>query len=109
VPLPINKQRRSNIEWAGLVPDNIASEQEAFERGSTAIAMQRAGFTFQEIADAFGVSNSRAQQLAAKASSKIEMSPVERYFAEVEKPGLARKPMLRLAKEDLDIFIRHRA
>jgi hypothetical protein len=79
------KQRRSNIDWSEHLPPRLAIEQNAYERCMTALAMRQAGLMFKEIAEAFGISSPRAQQIVHKGerllAQRPRRSPAERYFA----------------------------
>jgi hypothetical protein len=90
---PMNKQRRSNVDWLSLVPERVAHEQMLWERCATAAEMRRAGLTYKRIGECLGVTGGRARQLTARAEHDAAfLSPVEEYCSQ---PAMDVKPSRR--------------
>lgn len=74
--------------WDGLVPQDVAQRQIAWERGRRALQKRRMGWLLQDIGKSEGVSRERARQLILKAERVEEWtrakglpeSPVERWM-----------------------------
>lgn len=78
---PMEKQRRSSIDWYALVPDDVAYDQIRWERRQTVRAMREAGMTQKEIGLRFDLTKESIRQYEVHAHRSAASSPVEEYFA----------------------------
>lgn len=80
------RMRRSRVDWEAITGDpRLAMRQMAHERRLTALAMRRAGMTFDAIGARFAVTRSRAVQLVNRAEQLQQrapwsLSPVEKWM-----------------------------
>jgi hypothetical protein len=67
------------MDWADLVPREVAIEQKAYEIDYRAWRMRQVGFTYAEIGRRLGVDDSWAKQ-RVKRYLRRKYIPVERYL-----------------------------
>lgn len=67
------------IDWNDLVPPEVADRQRQWERLHRCARARDVGLKYREIADLYGFSLTRAQQLVVQGTRR-EVSPVERYL-----------------------------
>lgn len=85
-----HKQRGSRIEWADIVPLDIAKLQVAWEKARTAARLRAVtGMTFREIGEAYGVTPARVRQMIEKYELR-SLSPVEIYQSRAEAKRIPR-------------------
>lgn len=88
---PDHKLRRSRVDWYAIMPSHLAARQVAWERAETAHHMRTCGFQLSQIADAFGVSTTRARAVVARADRwrvTKRRSPAETWFQQSSEPPM---------------------
>lgn len=74
---PMEKQRRSNVDWEAILPSHVATLQIAFERRATVRAMHATGMTFADIGIRFGLTGQSISRLAHTTPDKIAPATAE--------------------------------
>jgi hypothetical protein len=67
-PWPLEKQRRSRIDWHSLLDPAIADMQISYERRKTVLALYAEGHNYTAIAHLFGLTPSRISKMAKDGS-----------------------------------------
>jgi hypothetical protein len=71
------------MNWADLLPPQVAVSQAAYERAGRVLNARRAGATLTQIAERMGRSVERVRQLENKATKQTgKLSPIEKYYWE---------------------------
>jgi hypothetical protein len=82
------RERRSRVDWCELTGDQgLATRQIAWERASTVLAMRRAGFTLNDIAQRFGLHKTRVRQIEVRGEREqigARVSPIEQWMRETQ-------------------------
>ena len=75
-PWPMEKQRRSRVDWHAFLPERWATQQIAWERHRTACALRKMGLTYKEIGARFGCGAHNARLLCFKGQRQRKKQPV---------------------------------
>lgn len=75
----MEKQRRSRMDWSAILPRDIASRQEEYERFTTIVRMKEVGLTYREIGERLGLSVERSRHLYCK-GTRIRNHPAARKY-----------------------------